>query len=412
MNHARWEINRSQIIIVTLLAVLLVVLAFFQSQPESQHAYDPADTQSQGLRALALWLEEMNYPVTDAMPPTGLPANTGLLWIHTSAQILPTYASDGAERADATATYEWVAQGGTLVLVGPTDAYFALQERFGVIQNETLTGMVSGVRQVQPLLPDLPANLDSLYAPRSLDFESDRAVIPVLAQTTGAPVVALQYIGKGVVWHLTEDFALTNLHLRDERIASLLPAILRTVPAGAPVLFSTPHLVTFDSLDEPLGEVTTLQDWLYSTPFGHATLLVMVALFVYLFLQGRRLGPALPGPTATRPREAAEYVSALAGLQRRMRQPELVADHHRQRLKSAVGRLAQSPANLPDPQWLAQVQHADVLTLPILNEVTDLLAGYARVTAKTSDETELIQLVQATDALLASLPRANMQLVR
>ncbi len=45
-------------------------------------------------------------------------------------------------------------------------------------------------------------------------------------------VVALQFIGDGVVWHLTEDFALTNLNLRDERIASLLAAILRTVPAG------------------------------------------------------------------------------------------------------------------------------------------------------------------------------------
>ena len=412
MNHARWGINRTQMIIVLLLASVLVVLAFFQSQPEETLAYDPKDTGSQGLRALVLWLDEMGYPVTDAMPPTGIPASTGLLWIHTSDQSLPAYSAESRARDEADAIYQWVESGGTLVLVGPADFYFALQERFGVIQIETLPGMVTAPRQVQPLLPDVPTDLASLYAPRSLEFELDRAVVPVLAQTSGAPVVALQTIGKGVVWHLTEDFALTNLKLRDARIASLLPAILRTVPAGAQVLFNTPHLATFDAVDDRLGEVTTLQDWLYTTPFGQATLLVMVTILAYLLLQGRRLGPALPGPTANRPREAAEYVSALAGLQRRMRQPQVVAAHHRQRLKHAVGRLAQAPADLPDREWLAQLQRADALTPTMLNKVTELLNGYANVDAKTSDEAELIQLIQATDALLANLPRANKQLVR
>ena len=135
-------------------------------------------------------------------------------------------------------------------------------------------------------------------------------------------------------------------------------------------------------------------------------------LFVYLLLQGRRLGPALPGPTASRPRAAAEYVTALAGLQRRLRQPRVVADHHRQRLKSAAGRLAQLPADLPDAEWLAQLQRAQVLSPTLLTEITGLLSGYAKINPKAGDEAELIRLVQATDALLASLPRANMQLVR
>lgn len=101
-----------------------------------------------------------------------------------------------------------------------------------------------------------------------------------------------------------------------------------------------------------------------------------------------------------------------------MRQPRVVADHYRQRLKNSVGRLAQVPTDLPDADWLAQLRHAEVLAPTQFNGVTELLSGYHKINAtskingKTNDEAELIRLVQATDALLASLPRANMQLVR
>ena len=406
---ARLGFSRSQFITIFVLATILVLMAVFQSQPKTVEPYDPGDTGSTGLRALVLWLEELGHPVSLFERETVLADDVGLYWMHatTSTDLSYTY------EADVEMAYNWVVQGGTLVIVGPT-VYSAVADDFGVEQEETLAGMVSSPRQVQPLLPDVPANWEAFIAARSLSFYDDRAVVPVLAQTTGSPVVAIQTIGKGVVWHLTEDFAFTNLNLRDERIAALLPAILRTVPTGAPVVFSTHHLLAYEPLIDGPGEVSTLQDWLYTTPFGQATLLVMVAIFAYLLLQGRRLGPALPGPTASRPREAAEYVTALAGLQRRMRQPRVVADHHRQRLKSAVGRLAQLPSDLRDGEWLAQLQRAEVLPPTTLNEITDLLARYSEIDAKGngSDEADLIALVQATDALLASLPRANMQLVR
>jgi hypothetical protein len=110
-------------------------------------------------------------------------------------------------------------------------------------------------------------------------------------------------------------------------------------------------------------------------------------------------------------------VTALAGLQRRMRQPGVVADYHRQRLKDAVGRLVQAPADLPDGEWLAQLQRAEALSPTALNDVSMLLAGYANFApntpgARTKDESKLIELVQATDTLLASLPRANSLFVR
>jgi hypothetical protein len=404
-------------LIAFILATVLVVMAVL-SLPRTVEPYDPKDSGSTGLRALVLWLEELGYRVNIGVPSTGLPAGRGLLLIHPTSFGEPEFLSD----AEISATYEWVHNGGTLVLVGPVDRRTSLAQRFGVDQVENLNGFISTVHQIQPLLPDLPGAWESFFATRSLSFLEERAVVPILAQNSGDPVVAVQFIGDGVVWHLTEEFALTNLNLHDERIASLLPAILRTIPDAAPVIFSTDHLAQDDANAEA-GTLNTLQDWLYTTPFGQGLLVIMVALFVFLLLQGRRLGPPLPGPTATRPREAAEYVTALAGLQRRMRQPHLVADHHRQRLKSTIGRIAQVPADLPDSEWLAQLQRAEFLSPTLLAEVTELLKGFAeinkkanqngnlRATNRDSVEADLILLVQATDALLASLPRAQLHRV-
>lgn len=393
------QIPKSQLIVGLILAAIIVTMAILQSQPQRVEAYDPNDSGSNGLRALSLWLEELGYPVTIGVPRARLPDGPGLLWIHPSNQNDPDYYSD----TRVALTELWVRRGGTLVLIGPIGSYTPLAQLFGVEQINNLTGTLLPIRQVQPLLPDIPTEWDSFFTSHSLRNLDERAFVPLVAQVDGNPVVALQFIGKGVVWHLTEEFALTNSNLRDERIASLLPAMLRTVPAGAPVIFSTHHLASYNMDGGELGTVSTLQDWLYTTPFGQGILLTIIVVFVYLLLQGRRLGPPLPALTATRPREAAEYVIALAGLQRRTRQPHIVADHHRHRLKNAVGRLAQVPADLPDAEWIAQLRRAEVLTPTLLAQVEALLTGYAQA----NSEADLIRLLQSTDALLASLPRAQ-----
>lgn len=400
-------LSRRQLVLTLFLAMILVALAVLQGQPEITEPYDPRDTERTGLRALVLWLEEMDHRVTLDLPRRALPAEDGLLFVHPST----TAASDLFSSQEVHQIYRWVEAGGTLVLVGPRRDFSILGDRLGVYQSDATFGPLTNTRQAQPLLPDLPGTWNTFFAERILEFEDQVAVVPVLEQLDGAPVVAIQSVGAGTVWHLTEDFAFTNLNLRDERIASLLPAILRTVPPGARVLITTRHLSTYDP-EVNAGEVGTLQDWLYSTPFGQATLLVIISLLAYLMLQGRRLGPPLAAPSAARPREAAEYVSALAGLQRRIRQPHVVADHYRQRLKLRVGRLAQTPVDLPDDEWLAQMRRSGALSPAALDEVAALLAGYAKINNRRDAEADLIELVQATDTLLASLPRANMQLVR
>jgi hypothetical protein len=360
----------NQLLIALMLAVILVIMALLQNRSQTVEPYDPDDSSSTGLRALVLWLEELGYPVTISVPRGGLPTGPGLLWIHPATQLGMSSDSE----LDAALIHLWVERGGTLVLVGPADSSMSLAQHFGVEQIAALSGIISDVRQIQPLLPTLPGTVD-IIATRALRFSGTRALVPVLAHVNGDPVVAIQSIGNGVVWHLTEDFALTNLNIREQQIATLLPAILRTVPASAPVIFSTNHLMRSNQAEEAAGTITTLQDWLYTTPFGQALLITMLVLFIFLALQGRRLGPPLPRLTATRPREAAEYVIALAGLQRRTRQPRVVANHYRHRLKSAIGKLAQAPAALPDSEWLAQLQRTEVLAPAQLAQVEELVSG-------------------------------------
>lgn len=408
MNRAFRLIPRSQIAFVIILLAIFVALAIIQNQNQTVEPYDPENNGGSGLLALVMWMEEMGYQV-DGNAGAAVPADSvDLFWIHPSS----FGAGDSYTRREADALHSWVEQGGTLVLVGPKESFSELALTFGVVQVSNPSSSFVTVRQSQPLLPDLPGTWEGFFSGQNLQIDDRFPILPVITHRDGSPTVALQLIGKGVVWHLTEDFALTNYNLREDRIASLLPAILRTVPTGGDVAVSTHHLARLAALIDQSGQLTTLQDWLYTTPFGQATLLIMVATFAYLLLQGRRLGPALPGPTASRPREAAEYVTALAGLQRRMRKPKIVADHYRQRLKLGVGRLAQIPADLPDAEWLAQLRRAEALSPALFNEVSELLVGYADIQNKASDEAELVELVQATDTLLASLPRATMQLVR
>ena len=383
-----------QFLLWLLLAAAIVLVAALQRQPQEMQAYDPYDNSSVGLRALVLWLEEMDYAVAIKRP--GFPAGPGLLILHSGPNRVPMM--------DARLARSWVEDGGTLVLVGMWATEDAVIEEFGVSQEYT-TGFARLLRQSLPFLPDLPVEWNPFLTSLWLDSEEAPSALPVLVNPAGEPVVMMQPIGAGVVWHLTQDVAWTNLHLRDENIAGLLPAVLRTVPPDAPVIISNYHLWEPEAAP---GTPANVRDWLYSHPLGWGILAASGLLLLFLTLQGRRLGPPLPAPTAARPRAAAEYVTAIAGLQRRANQRGALAQHHRQRLKSALSRTAHLDSTLPDNTWLARLRQADILPPATLDQVATLLAGYS----SNPDEAALIQLVQSTDKFLQTVPRVSTQFVR
>jgi hypothetical protein len=382
---------RARISPLSLLAALLVLvvfgLALLQARAGETRSFDPASSRAGGLRGLVLWLEAMGYRV-DAriLPRFALPGETDLLILFPTAPIT---------EVDTRLIHRWVVAGGTLVLIGPDFGDRALITHFGVSADPSFTLAVD-LRQAQPLLPDQPARWPALEPLRGLDLTDAPAALPVLADSQGRTLVALQQVGAGTVWHLSPDLDLTNAMLRDPKLAALVPPMLRTVPPAGQV-----RLSTFLAPEGSTAGVASLQAWLYRTTPGRAVLLAAGLVLVFLLLQGRRLGPPLVQPAADRRRPAAEYVEAMAGLQRRARLRDAVARHYKTRLKLAAGRSLHLAASLPDADFVHRLADGDPrLSASQVETLAALLARYD----SPLDEARLVRLVQETDAWLNSLP--------
>ena len=348
----RTSVTRNlQLIASLLLLGLLIVFALLQGEPAAERAFDLDSAGPGGLRALRLWLEEMGYTVEQTGNQAfALDAASDLLFVYPNAE---PYTED-----EALALERWVASGRTLVLIGPERDETALQSRFGV-QLDFGSDLARTVAQQQPLLPEADAELQhDTPDSTTLDLAEAPQAVPVLVQANG-PTVAVQTLGEGTIWHFSLQHTLTNQALGARDQAMLVPALLRTVPSGGQVLFDTYHLYGPASADVQSGEITSLQDWLYRTPLGWATLFGLGATLIYLFLQGWRLGPALPARNEVRRREAAEYVQAMAALHRRAHQNEAVAHHHKRRLKLNLGRTLRINPTLPDREFVQRLQEND-----------------------------------------------------
>ncbi len=365
----------------------LVVVTAARVAPD-ELPFDLQSTRPSGLRALILWLEGLGYRVEE----TGglrfvLPQEADLIFLY------PNRLS--YDEAEAAALLGWVEAGNTLVMVGPHVEDGALERAFGVLSHRS-DGFVALERQRQPLLPEgQESYFGDWFAPsNALDLTDAPAAVAVLEATGGAPVAAVQQIGDGVVWHLTTGNGLTNSGLRNGQQGDLLPAILRTVPDDGLVVFDTYHLFGLSRIGE---QITTLQDWLYRTPTGWATLFSAVVLVVFLFLQGRRLGPPLPAVHERRRREMAEYVRAMAGLARRAHLSAAVADHHRRRLKRGLARRRGLDAELADDLFVAQLAETTApVDVATLETVRTTLIGLA----DRPNEEALVDLVTTVDRLL------------
>ncbi|HAJ37749.1 MAG TPA: hypothetical protein DCL15_18930 [Chloroflexi bacterium] len=383
------------------LVAILLLTTLVTTPPPEPIAYDLDASHPTGLLGLRLWLTELGYVVQR----TGglrfdLPDAADLLFVY------PNRLSYSA--AEAATLRAWVERGGTLVLVGPAAEDRELIATFGVRVASKLSYETEQV-QVQPLLPEgrrayrrewfTPGvTLDLSDAPQAVpvlalaDVDSDRAAL--IEHAASKAVVAVQSVGDGVVWHLAPGIDLTNRNLAEYAQGELLPALLRNVRAGGVVVFDAYHLFGFSRVGE---QIATLQDWLYRTPTGWATLFALIVIGGFLLLQGRRLGPPLVTVAQTRGREAAEYVRAMANLHRRAGEHTELARHHHHRLKVGLARRHAILPDLPDDQFMQALNHLSPRLSP-----TQLAAIHTVLTGLNSRprEQQLIELAAAVDQLL------------
>lgn len=382
-------INRFQLLLTGILLVVLVIFIVLQGEEEEPRPFDPASPAPTGLRALWLWLETMAFTVA---------RNDGATFVipDASAVIFVFPNQQPYTPQEATQLAEWVAAGGTLVLVGASPLDQALLDTFQVGIGPTLAEVLVEVAQPQPLLPDLAGPLRLSSAAPTLDLTQAAAAIPVLTTADGQATVALQPWQRGVIWHLSLHHNLTNDILRDPIQATIVPALLRHAVPGSLILFDTYHL--FGAQANASSTIRSLQDWLYSTPLGWAVLFALAVTLLFVLLQGWRLGPPLPTQEELRRREAAEYVTAMANLLRRGQQRAFVAAHHKRRLKRTLGRALNVSPDLADTPFLRQVQQANErLSVADVQQLDHLFQTLGNPTS----EQALTQAVSQIDPLLA-----------
>jgi hypothetical protein len=343
-NRARRIFQRGNLplIGVVLLVALLLVASAVGNRPAQPPPFDLDSTADDGLAALRLWLEELGYDVRrSGGMQFALSPGTELLFVYPN---LLAYTPAEAETLRA-----WVEAGGALVLVGPGPEDTALERAFGVRSQPGAAFAPSG-EQTQPLLPEGAAEYAADWTVENavLDLQDAPAAVPLLQSSGGDVAMAVQSVGQGVVWHLAPGHAFANRGLREEDHGQLLPPLLRTVSPGGVVVFDTFHQSGLLRVGE---QIVTLQDWLYRTPAGWATLFSVAAAALFLVLGGRRLGPPVVTWSERRRREAAEYVEAMALLSQRAGLAADVAAH----LDDAVfvERLAYSEPPLPPDQVAA-----------------------------------------------------------
>jgi hypothetical protein len=375
---------------LALLALLLLFTVLQNATTTATRAYDPTSAAPDGLLALHLWLTDLGYTVEETMGNTfQLPAITELLFILPNAYLYT--------KEDAAAVEQWVIAGGTAVIVGPQPRDEELHAAFGV-QLGTVTPLFFTVTPQQPLLSAVTAMELTGELP-ALDLHAAPAAVPVLANAEGQVTAAVQRQGAGTVWHLSRHHSLTNAHLRDPAQAALSLAFLRQVRPGGTIRLDTYHL--WGPTTAAAMPVQTLQEWLYYTPWGWALLFGLVVTAVVLLLQGRRLGPPLPAQATVRRREAAEYVMAMANLARRARHRDVIAQHHKRRLKRLVSHRAHIDAGLNDDDFVQQLAarapHSPAAgTDATVAQVRAALQGLDQAT----DERALVEAVAAVDTLV------------
>lgn len=371
---------RSPLALVAALFLVLLLAAILAAPTGSALPYDFDSAEATGLRALRLWLGEMGYAVQD----TGrtafvLPDDAELIFVFPGVE---EYTAD-----EAAALRRWVEAGRTLVLAAPDDG--ALAQEFGV--NWWVTSSTpSKERQVQPVLPDAAGDWGGPYLTSGLGLDDAPDAVAVVADGDGTPTVAVQPVGDGTVWQLSSRYSLMNEMLRERYRALLIPALLRAVPPGGVVLFDEYHL---RGRSAAAARIESLQDWLYRTPLGLATLFSVIAAGLFWLSSGRRLGPPLPEAHTTRRRAADETVIALAALHRRAGQHQAAARHYKRRLKHTLGgRLHVSP-ELDDAALVERVR-------PALGDAAAQQLAHGLAALELDDEAQIVMAVAELDSLL------------
>jgi hypothetical protein len=371
------RLSRDSWLAIGLFLVLLlvtIVAAIQQTQKETAPLLASFSSAPDGGRALWLWLDELDYSVSDQLfAPFQPPEDTAVMLL---LEPFPGITPDEWEAID-----NWVADGGTLVMVGDTfgAALAARHYQFNLtyLQNPTST-----LTTQTPLWASPPAG--PAKAQTRAYFETSRADFVTHLAVENEPVVLSFERDAGRVILSAAPFPFSNAGLKKEGNPAL---VLNLISAAG-----RPGVIWFDEWHHGLRpnrtEVIGPGDWLRYTPTGRSFLYVAVVAFVALLLHGRRFGRPVPLPKDTTRRAPLEYITAMANLGRRAGHRATVLRQYHHWLKRGLGQRYRLNPTLPDEEYVAQLTQFK----PDLDAAA-LRTLLAQLRREKANESEMIQLV-------------------
>jgi len=194
--------------------------------------------------------------------------------------------------------------------------------------------------------------------PPARSFAIDRGITfgigaPTVALATDerSPVVVARRIGRGVLVVSGTVGPFLASGLRDEDNGRFVLGLVRDV-------IYRRGTIAFDEYHHGVHPTSDVLVLLQKTWPGRAIVFISIAVFAYLVLSGRRLGPSVPLEHRP-PRSSLEYIRGFAGLVRRSGHGEIARRRLRRDLRSGLARKLGLDAGTPFERVLSTLAASD-----------------------------------------------------
>lgn len=372
--------------LILLLIILAIIAAFQEASSQGGMPLSTHSSQSNGARALWLWLQALDYRVSReggdffAIPQK---AEVALL-------LEPTFTitDEAWERYD-----RWVADGGTLIVAGDRlGTQFAAQHfDFRLIR---LQDPIKTLTAQSPLWITPPLT-DAVHLQAKAYLETDRQDFVAHFAHQEKPVLVSFPEGRGQVFLCATPFPFSNAGLKAPGNPALMLNLLQA--AGG-----TPELIWFDAWHQGFRDSSARGigpgAWLRGTPSGHALLYAALILFVAIAMQGQNFGRPVPLPRDIHRRAPIEYITAIANLRRRTGHRSVELRYYHDHLKRELGRRYRLNPRLRDPEYVANLKALDARV-----DAKALSHLLTRLSRADVSESEMIQLAKEASEWIASI---------
>ncbi|MCQ3936970.1 MAG: hypothetical protein DPW18_07995 [Chloroflexi bacterium] len=357
---------------ILLALVIITSIAAAQRADERRIPYLSTSSRPDGTLAFKLWLDELGYASAEAFSLSFNPEPD----IKIIFMIQPFVSVTGNEWK---LLDQWLEQGGTLVIAGRNGVTDAAMEHFDF----NIEYLPQQTEEILPALPLLKSPiLDSKVALRTdLGIGTTRTDFTPLMTAKGRPVMLTFEQGKGRVILATTPETFTNRELKNRATAELMLNLLAFAGEKGAVLFDEWHH-GFQS-----ASAVGPEQWLRSTPGGHAILFAVFVVFIALILQGRSFGRPVPLKHEIKRRGPMEHVTAVANLNRKAGHRSEVARQYHNRLKRRLGHRYRLDPSMQDEEYVTALAGYN----PAVDK-EELLRLLKRLSQTDIGEAELLKL--------------------